>query len=62
MIGAGSMVTKDVLPFAIIKGNPGVMGGWISKAGHKLHFENNEASCPETQEIYLLKEGKVYLK
>lgn len=53
-IGAGSVVTKDVLPFALMKGNPAKQDGWMSKAGSKLVFENGNAVCSITQEKYVL--------
>ena len=48
MIGAGSVVTKNVPAYALMKGNPARQSGWISEAGHTLKFdENNMATCPE---------------
>lgn len=58
-IGAGAVVTKTVLPFALVTGNPARHRGWVSKAGHKLHFEEGVATCPETGERYLLEDEKV---
>lgn len=37
MIGAGSVVTKDVPDYALIVGNPGKQIGWIDKAGNRIH-------------------------
>ncbi len=55
-IGAGAVVTKDVLPYALILGNPGVQKGWMSEYGHKLIFNSeNIAVCPESKQEYLLK-------
>lgn len=54
-IGAGAVVTKTVLPYALIIGNPGKHVGWMSEYGHKLHFdENNIAICKESRQEYLL--------
>jgi len=48
MIGAGSVVTKEVPDFALIIGNPGEQVGWVSKRGCRLSFdENNISTCPE---------------
>ncbi len=59
-IGAGAVVTKDVKDFALIKGNPGIQSGWMSKAGNKLEFnEEGIAICKETQEKYKLLNGVV---
>jgi len=59
-IGAGAVVTKDVMPYALFIGNPGRQVGWMSEYGHRLHFdEEGIAVCPESHEKYQLKENKV---
>jgi len=61
LIGAGSVITKDVAPFALIVGNPGRQIGWVSEYGHRLHFdENGLARCPESGDQYRLQEGRVH--
>ena len=60
MIGAGAVVVKNVLPYAIITGNPAGQSGWISEAGHRLRFdETGVAICPQTTKRYHLKNGFV---
>lgn len=60
-IGAGAVVTKDILPFALVVGNPSKQIGWVSEYGHRLHFDTNgEAICKESGEKYQLKNNKVY--
>ncbi|MFL1011773.1 acyltransferase [Flavisericum labens] len=55
MIGAGSVITKPVNPYALVVGNPGKQIGWVSKNGHRLIFDkNNFATCPESSEKYQL--------
>ncbi|MFT6872464.1 MAG: UDP-2-acetamido-3-amino-2,3-dideoxy-glucuronate N-acetyltransferase [Roseivirga sp.] len=59
-IGAGTVVTKEVLPYALIVGNPGRQIGWISEFGHRLNFdENGTSKCPESNEIYTISNGQV---
>ena len=60
MIGAGTVITKPVLPYALVIGNPGKQIGWISKHGHKLHFnESNIAICIESGNKYKLKNNTI---
>ena len=55
LIGAGTVITKAVKPYALIVGNPGRQIGWVSEYGHRLQFdENNRATCPETNQVYEL--------
>lgn len=60
LIGAGAVITKDVMPYALVIGNPGRHAGWVSEYGHKLAFGNDGiAVCPESGEKYRLYEGRV---
>lgn len=59
-IGAGAVVTKEVADYALVIGNPGRQTGWMSEYGQKLKFDNSgEATCSESGEKYILKNGKV---
>lgn len=61
-IGAGAVVTKEVLPFALVIGNPARQVGWMSKFGHKLIFNTEGmASCPESGEHYQLNENNLII-
>lgn len=59
-VGAGTVVTKDIKPYALVVGNPSRQTGWMSEYGHKLHFdENGYATCPESNEKYKLENNQV---
>ncbi len=59
-IGAGSVVTKEVLAYALVVGNPARQIGWMSAYGHRLTFdENGKATCPESGDNYQLLDGQV---
>jgi UDP-2-acetamido-3-amino-2,3-dideoxy-glucuronate N-acetyltransferase len=60
LIGAGSVVTKTIKPYALIVGNPAKQIGWISEFGHTLNFnQDNIAECPESKEKYTLTNNQV---
>ncbi|NQU34071.1 MAG: N-acetyltransferase [Bacteroidetes bacterium] len=59
-IGAGAVVTKEVLPYALVVGNPAKHIGWMSEFGHRLNFdEQGYAVCPESEEKYKFENGWV---
>jgi UDP-2-acetamido-3-amino-2,3-dideoxy-glucuronate N-acetyltransferase len=58
-IGAGAVVTKSVLPYALMLGNPAKQTGWMSEYGQRLHFENNKATCNESGQSYILENNLV---
>jgi len=52
LIGAGSLISKNVKNFSVMVGNPATRIGWVSTSGHKL---NKDLVCPKTGEKFLLK-------
>jgi UDP-2-acetamido-3-amino-2,3-dideoxy-glucuronate N-acetyltransferase len=60
LIGAGAVITKKVLPFALVVGNPAKQIGWVSEYGHRLDFDaDGKGRCPESKDSYRLQENKV---
>jgi UDP-2-acetamido-3-amino-2,3-dideoxy-glucuronate N-acetyltransferase len=54
-IGAGAVVTKNVLAYALVVGNPSKQIGWMSEYGQRLSFDvNGIAVCQESKEQYKL--------
>ena len=44
LIGAGSVVLKNVPDFALVVGNPGKIIGWGDEKGHRIKFNNDGKS------------------
>ena len=59
VIGAGSVVTKDVPDFALIIGNPGKVVGWVNKKGFRIKFKADGIS--ECENYKLNKKNITYL-
>lgn len=56
-IGAGTVVNKEVKPFALMVGVPAKQIGWMSAYGEKLDlplYGQATTVCPFTQETYVL--------
>ncbi len=59
-IGAGAVVTKNILPYALVVGNPARQIGWMSEYGHRLEFDaEGFAICPESKSRYQLINNEV---
>ena len=61
-IGAGAVVTKEVLPYALVVGNPAKQIGWMSEYGEQLGLPvtgSGKAQCAHTQAVYQLEDDTV---
>ena len=56
MIGAGSVVTKDVVPYGLVVGVPARLVGYVCYCGERLPFavgaQHDEATCQECNRRY----------
>jgi acetyltransferase-like isoleucine patch superfamily enzyme len=52
MIGAGSVVAKDVPPFALFFGNPAEFRGWVCNCGKKLQNIARDNSSKTTYQCH----------
>ena len=63
-VGAGAVVNRDVLPYALMVGVPAKQIGWMSKYGEQLHLPlsgDGEVKCSHTNELYKLTDGLLAL-
>jgi UDP-2-acetamido-3-amino-2,3-dideoxy-glucuronate N-acetyltransferase len=60
MVGAGTVVTKNIPDYALVIGNPGKIVGWVSEAGKRLTFDNEGfAFCEKSKKRYKLENNAV---
>lgn len=60
MVGAGSVVTKDVADFALVVGNPARVKGYVCRCGEKLRFSNRgNAVCGACGQGYVKEQDVV---
>jgi acetyltransferase-like isoleucine patch superfamily enzyme len=63
MVGAGSVVTRDVADFALVVGSPARPIGWVGRYGTRLQFDDaGRATCDKTGDVYALESGKVRIE
>ncbi|NEV65163.1 acyltransferase [Thiorhodococcus minor] len=61
-IGAGSVITKDVKPYALMVGVPARQIGWMSGHGERLELPLTgigRAICPASRQGYRLQNGQI---
>lgn len=56
-IGAGSVVNKDVKPYAMMVGVPARQIGWMCQCGVKLSFSSDHAKCEICGNEYKLQDN-----
>ena len=53
LVAAGSVVTKDVPPHAVVAGVPATFKGWVGHVGVKLEDQGGgKWKCPQSGDIY----------
>ena len=61
MVGAGAVVTKNVLPYALVFGNPARIRGWMCQCGQPLKFDNQCARCGTCDLAYVKHDNGIKL-
>jgi UDP-2-acetamido-3-amino-2,3-dideoxy-glucuronate N-acetyltransferase len=52
LVAAGAVVTRDVLPHAMVTGNPAAHQGWVCHCGRPLKLLAEEAACGHCNRRY----------
>jgi UDP-2-acetamido-3-amino-2,3-dideoxy-glucuronate N-acetyltransferase len=61
IIGAASVVTKDVPPYALVRGNPAKIVGWVNEKGQKLTTSPTGELVSAENERFVIK-GEILVK
>jgi UDP-2-acetamido-3-amino-2,3-dideoxy-glucuronate N-acetyltransferase len=62
LIGAGTVVNKNIPAYALVVGNPARQIGWVSRSGLPLEFDENGTAFSAAEGIsYILKNDQVLL-
>jgi UDP-2-acetamido-3-amino-2,3-dideoxy-glucuronate N-acetyltransferase len=59
IVGAGSVVTKTVPPFALVRGNPAKIVAWVDKKGTKLKEQPIGRFSDDDGHEFIIKEGNL---
>jgi len=63
-VGAGTVINKNVPPFALMVGVPARQIGWMTRFGERMNLPlqgDGIYTCPHTNDKYLLKDSRVTL-
>ncbi len=52
MVGMGSVVTKDILPYSLVYGVPAEVKGYVCRCGYPLKLKKNSAICSYCKSRY----------
>jgi UDP-2-acetamido-3-amino-2,3-dideoxy-glucuronate N-acetyltransferase len=52
-VGAGAVVTRDVLPYALVVGSPARQIGWMCRCGVRIYPSGGHAHCVSCHQFYV---------
>jgi UDP-2-acetamido-3-amino-2,3-dideoxy-glucuronate N-acetyltransferase len=58
-VGAGAVVTSDVLPYALMVGVPARRVGWMCQCGERLRLAESKATCAACGSGYHERDGRL---
>jgi UDP-2-acetamido-3-amino-2,3-dideoxy-glucuronate N-acetyltransferase len=63
LVAAGAVVTKDVMPYAVVAGVPAKHMGWVCKCGTTLKMmeTRGKIACAECGKRYKIKNNRIEL-
>ena len=61
-VAAAAVVTGDVPPHALVRGNPARVVGWVCRCGRPLHTATGGANCGGCGQRYEMEGGRVVLR
>jgi len=56
-VGAGAVVTRSVLDFALVVGNPARRVGWMCRCGERIVAAGDMATCRACLAVYRIRDG-----
>ncbi len=59
LVAAGSVVTRDVPDFCVVRGNPARPCGHVCRCGEALEFHDGHGQCESCHRCYRLDDSKV---
>lgn len=57
MVGAGSVVARDVPDYALVYGCPAEIRGWVCRCGERIRFSSGRAACSACGKTYQMSES-----
>jgi UDP-2-acetamido-3-amino-2,3-dideoxy-glucuronate N-acetyltransferase len=61
LVGAGSVVIRNLPDYSLVVGNPARQIGWVNEYGNRLNFDSdNIAICKDSMQKFKLEDNKIF--